>query len=186
MNGLVFFSILLLASGEGHPPSDGGIELQRQSHDHAIYELAGDPSLVRQFHEEIGSNWIGGELLDADEEEGIYRYWAYGWRTAPQSRSFMMPAVFLGLDLEIVAYEQTAAFPDLRSNLDEVSMGCGLSVDPFLILPNRYITFVPTLQGSQSTISGQECVIEKLRTEARFSSEQFGFFGNERSEDDSD
>ncbi|MFL6760638.1 hypothetical protein [Sphingomonas sp.] len=126
---LAIASALLLLSGE--PTST----LQRQRHDDTIYIVRGTVDQLTRFQTDIASHWDGGRLLTKDDAEGLYRYWAYPDRTAPQAREFMFGAMRSGLFLDIIAYDERLPFRGERSALDAIATGCGLIHDPFFITP---------------------------------------------------
>jgi len=110
--------------------------LQRQPHDDTIYLVRGTADQLSRFQNEIGLRWQGGKLVGKDEAQGVYRYWAYPDRTAPQAREFMFGAMRLGLFLDILAYDERLQFRGERATLDEIATGCGLTHDPFFITPS--------------------------------------------------
>lgn len=175
----VLVALAFLASQGGIASAQSGEPLQRQQHDHTIYILSGDPTLVAKFHENVGVEWEGGVLLEANEAEGVYRYWAYGWRTAPQARQFMMPAMFSGLDLKFETYDDAKAFPELRAELDDASLSCGMTMDAFLILPDRSVTLITSPEHIETQSEQLTCLLAKIRSGEILQGESFGFLGNE-------
>jgi hypothetical protein len=109
--------------------------LQRQQRDDSIYIVRGTAAQLAQFQTNLGSNWRGGRLLTKDDDQGLYRYWAYSDRTASQAREFMFGAIQSGLFLDIVAYDERLSFRRERFALDGIATSCGLTRDPFFITP---------------------------------------------------
>jgi len=151
--------------------------VERVQHDHSIYLLSGDSAKLEKFHAEVGENWNGGILLDRNEQSGAYRYWAFDWRTAPQSRQFIVPAMFAGLDLNIFEYNDTDEHPELRAKLDAALSECDTLLDRFLILPTRHVTI---FTRTEPTDSSTACLFKLIQDEKRFEGLKFGFLGSER------
>ena len=172
-------AVLLLASAPALSANDDGSApaLERPSHDHTIFILSGDPKSVADFHSEVGANWDGGALVEADEENGVYRYWAFAWRTARQSRAFLMPAIFGGLELEFEPYDDAVAFPDLRLKLDQVALSCGMRTDPFLIHPFGDVTIEQVPDDQHEAMS---CALLEFRDGGALEGIKLGFIGNEK------
>ena len=122
-------SALLYVVGDQTPT------LQRERHDDTIYIVRGTADQLSRFETEIGSQWKGGRLLTKDEAQGIYRYWAYPSRTAPQAREFMFGALMSGLNLDMIEYDERLPFRSERTSLDDIANSCGLTRDPFFITP---------------------------------------------------
>jgi hypothetical protein len=94
---LAIASALLVFAGE--PAST----LQRERHEDTIYIVRGTADQLSRFQNDVGSRWEGGKLLTKDDAQGVYRYWAYPNRTAPQAREFMFGALMSGLMLDMIA-----------------------------------------------------------------------------------
>ena len=133
--------------------------LQRERHEDTIYIVRGTADQLSRFQNDVGSRWAGGKLLTKDDAKGLYRYWAYPNRTAPQAREFMFGALMSGLMLDMIAYDERLPFRAERSALDEVAIGCGLTRDPFFITPDGelQVGFGPAEKPAAVT-----CVKEKL------------------------
>jgi hypothetical protein len=134
--------------------------LQREAHDHTIYTVQGSAEQLRKFQSEVLSQWQGGVLLNRDEDQGVYRYWAFSERSAPQARTFIFGSMMLGLKLDIQAYEEQQFFPAERSALDDIASSCRFARDPFFITPTREIrlSFRPNQRFQMI-----DCAMGKLR-----------------------
>ena len=141
-------------------PQASNLALERLSHDHTIYILSGESKSLESFHQRIAAQWEGGELIDADSSKGVYRYWAYSDRTAPQSRAFMMPAIFSGLKLDFQAYQENVEFTAQRSALDELSLECGAISDPFFITPTGEVQ-ITVEKATKPEL--QSCIYSRLK-----------------------
>ena len=126
MNSVLAIIALTLA---GQPTT----MLQRQHHDDTIYTVRGTAEQLAHFQADVGSSWKGGTLLTKDD--GLYRYWAFPDRTAPQAREFMFAAMRSGLFLDIIAYDERISFRAERTSLDQLAVSCGFASDPFFITP---------------------------------------------------
>jgi len=122
-------SALLFLSGE--PTSTP----KHVHHDDTIYLVHGTGDQLSRFQADVGSHWEGGRLLSKDDPQGLYRYWAYPDRSAPQAREFMFGAMTSGLFLDIISYDERLSFRAARSALDEIAAACGFARDPFFITP---------------------------------------------------
>ncbi|MFL0356705.1 hypothetical protein ACI5KX_09510 [Erythrobacter sp. GH1-10] len=154
----------------------------RAEHDHTIYVLSGEPEALARFDAAVGARWEGGMLLDADTERGIYRYWAYEWRTAPQARQFMIPAMASGLDLEFEVYSENEAFPDLRARLDQAASGCDAKADVLFVLPTGEVTSTITPEDAQTEADSFSCLLDEMREGRSLEGITFGFLGNDMQE----
>ena len=150
----VLVSALLFVRGE--PTAT----LQRTRHDDTIYIVAGTADQLSRFQAETGLHWKGGRLLTKDASHGVYRYWAYADRTAPQAREFIFGAMRSGLFLDMLAYDERLPFRIERSTLDQIAIGCGLAHDPFFITPvgELKVSFDPTEREQAVT-----CATQKLK-----------------------
>lgn len=124
--------------------------IQRQGHDHTIYTIQGSADQLAKFEKEVGSQWKGGLLID--KENGVYRYWAFAERTAPQAREFMFASIMSGLNLDIDAYEEQRFFPSERSELDAIATRCGFKIDPFFVTPRRELRLTPQPGDSVTSV----------------------------------
>ncbi|XUU60295.1 hypothetical protein ACRAQ6_12095 [Erythrobacter sp. HA6-11] len=152
----------------------------RPESDFTVYVLTGDTEILSSFHEEIGANWEGGTFLRSYENTGEYHYLAYAWRTAPQARMFMMPAMFAGLELEFRAYDDATYFPELRSIIDQELVKCGVKVDPMLILSSDTVSYFPQRVND---LQSMECMLDFVKSGGLGENVSFGFLGNEKIEE---
>lgn len=152
-------------------------ELTRIDHDHTVYLLSGPPEKLAQFEAEIGSSWQGGILIGKNTDADVFTYWAFGGRTASQSREFIMPATFSGLELSFEPYEEVKLFPEYRGKLDQIALDCGLIMDPFFLSP---VATIRLLWTSESDFEKNACVIEGVRKDKALAKLPIGFVGNEK------
>lgn len=127
--------LLAVGTATAAPP----VMLQRQTREDTIYVLKGSKAALERFRTEVGNQWTGGTLVTVGSKAGFLRYWAYSDRTAVEARALMMPAVLSGLMKGVVEYSEATAFPQERRRLDGIAVGCGATVDPFFITPNRSV-----------------------------------------------
>ena len=140
--------------------------LQRERHDHTIYIVAGSADQLDRFHEDVGSRWQGGRLLEKDSGRGVAHYWAFSERTAPQAREFIFGSMLSGLKLDMKAYDEKQSFPTERSELDSIAIGCGFESDPFFITPLRELQIRRVADVTQDKA---ECAVRKLDASAELS-----------------
>ena len=129
---------LALAGGSGVP----AVTLMRQDREDTIYTLSGNREKLEVFRTNVGARWSGGTAVDADASDGKMTYWAYSKRTAVDSRAFIMPAMFGGLQLNIEDYSEAKWFPAERGRLDQVAVTCGIDADPFFVTPTGSIEII--------------------------------------------
>jgi len=134
---VIAFLIGVALAAPAQAPAE--ITLIRQNRQDSTYVVRGSTDALKAFHRQYGEPWTGGMVVDADPSDGTLTYWAYGDRTAAESRALMMPAIFSGLDLGVEEYQESRQFPGERASLDLVARRCGMTEDPFFLTPKRSV-----------------------------------------------
>jgi hypothetical protein len=134
--------------------------LERRDRQETIYTLRGSAEALAAFKKNVGTDWTGGAVIDADESDGALAYWAYSDRTAAEARAFMVPAIMSGLQLDFEEYKEAEQFPAERSKLDRLAVRCGAKADPFFVTPKRSVEI--TLPSRANSVL-RVCLADGLR-----------------------